>query len=955
MKWRQVQSPHFKILFPQGYESQAQRMARTLETIRLPEARTAGTAPRRMTVLLQSQSALSNGFVTLAPRRAEFFGMPSQDYNFMGTNDWLNMLATHEYRHMSQFATSNRGFNKLIYILFGQQALAGMSFVAAPQWYWEGDAVATETAFTSSGRGRIPQFGMVFRTNLLEGKTFNYNKQYLTSYRNFIPNHYVLGFHLVSWLRKKTGDAAIWGKIAQRSWSVPFIPFAFSNATRKESGLRLPALYQEMASSLRNSWSEELSKLQLTFFERITLRKNHTYTDYAYPQPQQDGSVIVLKSGIGDIEQLEWINQQGTVVNYATGPMNKSGMISATSQGRVVWNEYRYHPRFTMKTYAVVAAYDQYEKLPREVSRRSRYAGAAISPDGYRVATIETDTSYRPRLVILDYFSKKVVRSMETPDQALLSMPHWTSDGKSVVLLSTTAQGKRVLSIDTGSGSTTELIPVSQENIGYPVPFGHYLFYNSPYSGIDNIYAVDTSSGQKYQVTCSKYGAFNAAPSPDGRYLYYNDQSPDGLDVVRIPLNPSQWKPLEQVTKASFNLYEHLVAQEQHEKILDSIPAGVYPVAKYNRFKSMLNPHSWGPYTDYNLSNFFVGMTSQNILSTTQLSAGYNYDLLERAGSLTGKVSYQGILPVIDLSFTQAHRAVDEGAIEYRKVVGADTTTVTENLKFTWDEKTIETGLKIPLQLTRSRYSSGLTAATMVGITETTHFTNSIDGGGRIIPANYPQYFFRNYTDRGTLAYQHFSLEVYRLLKRSHRDINSRWGQAVFLDAFNTVGGQFQGNQFSLYGLLYFPGLARHHSLWGWWAYQYSQIDPANIKTGAGLDNYLFRNQIPLVRGQSVSRFQTFYSMSVNYTLPVWYPDLAVGPLLNVQRVRLNGFLDYGFGTSTFGTRVSSQAYTSVGGELRFDFNIMRFLPQFNAGVRYTYGLDPAANRFEVLLGGFSF
>ena len=62
-----------------------------------------------------------------------------------------------------------------------------MAQVAAPQWFWEGDAVATETAFTPSGRGRIPNFGLVLRTNLLEGRTFNYHKQYLRSYKHNIP------------------------------------------------------------------------------------------------------------------------------------------------------------------------------------------------------------------------------------------------------------------------------------------------------------------------------------------------------------------------------------------------------------------------------------------------------------------------------------------------------------------------------------------------------------------------------------------------------------------------------------------------------------------------------------------------------------------------------------------------------------------------------------------------
>src|SRR5690606_2543512 len=140
---------------------------------------------------------------------SEFFTMPPQDYNFAGTNAWLDLLAVHEYRHVVQFEKANTGFNKLLSTVFGEEALAGMSFIAVPQWFWEGDAVVTETALTPSGRGRIPEFNLAFRANLLEKGPFSYNKQYLRSFKDFVPDHYVTGYFLVSHLRK-TYDKNPW-------------------------------------------------------------------------------------------------------------------------------------------------------------------------------------------------------------------------------------------------------------------------------------------------------------------------------------------------------------------------------------------------------------------------------------------------------------------------------------------------------------------------------------------------------------------------------------------------------------------------------------------------------------------------------------------------------------------------------------------------------------------------
>ena len=93
--------------------------------------------------------------------------------------------------------------------------------------------------------------------------------------------------------------------------------------------------------------------------------------------------------------------------------------------------------------------------------------------------------------------------------------------------------------------------------------------------------------------------------------------------------------------------------------------------------------------------------------------------------------------------------------------------------------------------------------------------------------------------------------------------------------------------------------------------------------------------------------------MSANYTLPVWYPDVAIGPLLNIQRLRANGFIDHGFGKSDL-YRVN-QTYTSVGIEARLDINIMRFFPQFDIGIRFTQGLKPETQQFEILIGTFNF
>lgn len=973
LKWYQLNTGHFKILFPKGFESQAQRMANTLETIREPEAATMGKTPRKISLILQSQSAVSNAFVTVTPRRSEFYAMPTQNYNFVGTNDWLNLLASHEYRHIAQFQHANRGFTKLAYYVMGSNAWAGLSYAAAPQWFWEGDAVAIETSFTPSGRGRIPNFNLVFRTNLMEGRTFNYHKQYLGSYKNNIPDFYKLGFNMVSYLRKKTGDAHIWEKVTARAWNVPFIPFRFSSALKKETGLYVKDLYNEMVADLQKQWNAQVDSLTLTPFERVNPRTTTAYTDYMYPQELEDGSVVVQKSGIGDIAKLVKIKNGNEETIFTQGPVNESGMMSATNS-RIVWNEYRYDPRWQVRTYSAIVGYDVASNTRKIIGSKERYASAALSPDGYKVATVRTGTDYQTNLLVLDYFSGRVLSEFSNPENDFISMPRWSQDGQSIVALVTNKKGKAIARWNVTTSARELLTDFSEENVGYPVPFGDYIFYNSPISGIDNIYALDLKTKKRYQVVSAKYGSYNPAISRDGKTIYYNKQSANGMDVAEIPFAPETWKPWAS-THQPDTQFKHLVEQEAHPNLINSIANKTYAAKRYYRWQGILNPYSWGPTFGTSITDTQVpiGITSQDKLSTTRIFAGAIYDRTEQTWTPKASISFQGWYPIIDFSASQGERKLNEGDLTRFSITGTPGSYIeskrVDRLIYSWKEKNIEGALRLPLNTTSSKFFGNVTFSNAVGVTQVSNFTNSITNNNeRIIPTVTVNdtirniYFLSDELSNGNLVYNRFTLSAYRLLKQSKRDINSKWGQSIYLNIYNTpYGGDFVGNLFSVYGVGYFPGLFKHHSIWGYWGYQNSRIDNIYYANKAGTAiaenyNYQFRNQIPLPRGGlGVSRFVSFYSMSGNYTLPVWYPDIAIGPLLNIQRLRANGFFDYGFGQGGLNNPNITQTYMSTGIEVKVDVNVMRFLPQLDFGVRYSYGIKPATSLFEILIGSINF
>jgi hypothetical protein len=235
------------------------------------------------------------------------------------------------------------------------------------------------------------------------------------------------------------------------------------------------------------------------------------------------------------------------------------------------------------------------------------------------------------------------------------------------------------------------------------------------------------------------------------------------------------------------------------------------------------------------------------------------------------------------------------------------------------------------------------------------------DNTGAAINVNY---LLSDRVNNGNLISNYFHFTYSRSLKQSRRDFNPKFAQYLLFEHYSTpYGGDFYGRLWMARGLTFFPGLAKHHSLYFRGGYQSSH-------SSFDVDTYSFRNRLFKPRGYGYPNDHTFYSFSSNYQFPVWYPDIAVGPVLNIQRVKANLFYDSGHGNGTnffydFAkneTYSSSRSvnYLSAGAEVTFDINVMRLLlPQIEVGFRVTHinrnEYDNSRMVFEFLIGNIPF
>ncbi|WP_240935850.1 TolB family protein [Hymenobacter sp. HDW8] len=431
LRWYQVRTPHFQVLYPAGFSAQAQLTARRLEQVYAPVSASLEREPRPLTVILQTQTTIGNGFATVLPRRSEFYTTPPQDPFLTGTLDWLDQLAIHEFRHIVQYDKGLQGITKLAYSLFGNGALSTAT-IGMPDWFFEGDAVGTETLLTRSGRGRIPNFDISLRANLLAGRRFNYSKAVGGSYRDNVPNHYVLGYFLTTNLKRTIGPAA-WSQVLNRYYRFPVYPFSFSNSLRRTAGVRVEDLYARTMSEVDSIWRAQQQGLQLTEATSYPVAADpKIFTQYRYPQYVTDSTVLAVKTGLGDISQIVLLNKQGQEKKvFVQGLVNNPEMLSVGG-GRACWLEFRYDARWGQRVYSEIRVLDLASGQLTHLTRRSRYTAAALSSDGQRLVAVRSDSAYQNRLVVLDARSGQEQRVLPNPTNDLYIQPRWLPDHRTV-------------------------------------------------------------------------------------------------------------------------------------------------------------------------------------------------------------------------------------------------------------------------------------------------------------------------------------------------------------------------------------------------------------------------------------------------------------------------------------------------------------------------------------------
>ena len=895
VKWKQLIDDSLRVLYPEGHEENARRVASLMLKVAAVDPITTEGRYRPISVLLQPHTNISNGYVGLAPYVSEFYLQPNENPFTLGSLPWQDLLAIHEYRHVLQVNAANRGLSHIGKLIFGELAFTGLYNLAIPNWFREGDAVYAETKWTLQGRGRLSSFTLPFRMKVLEGEAWNYYKVRNGSYREFTPDHYPLGYMMIQYGNHLFGEAT-WDTIIQEAAEFKHLFSPFSGAVVSRVGLKNKHLYLEAMYWYQEQWNAVMEKdIEYPMVPLSDHDLKNDYFDMNFPTVDGEGNIYTSISSFDRTAAIHKITPDGKRKKIVSMGLQQDVYFDQ-SYHRLVWTELRFDARWLRRDKNVIVVYDEESAMKTVIEPEKGYYTPSLDNRSIRIVALHADEKGQYNLKILDARSGAILQTLPNPENLYLGYPTWNEDESAIIAAARNSKGEMALvKQDIASGAISNITHYSYNILGKPVLHENWIIIATGLSELDQVYAVDVNEGIFYRVSGGNNAHYDPAWDPVQNNIISAQYRLDGKKLVRHSGNPREWK-MENLNNGikpfTGETEVNLLALKPSQQSFD--------IKKYSPWFNAFNFHSWTVTADDPV--WGAEVVSDNILNNISVAAGYEYNRNSRASGPYLDMRFGMWFPVLTLGVSSTSReARTADDFEYRVI-----------------NDRINAGIALPLF-----YSSGV-------YQHTVHLSSTYNAGVSKIKPRELEFepFHFNYLQHQVIAINS--------RRRAYRQALPTWGQRIDISYAHEASG-VNINQLYLSGDLALPGMVASHYLHVRGELLSQDIRESSIQLGSpyagarGFDEFIGRTQ---------------YRVGVTYGFPLLYPDIGIGNIFYTRRIRLQPFYDIAY---TNAEEANYQWSRSAGLEAIIDFDF----PPISVGFRYSRlisGFDGSPNRFEVFL-----
>ncbi|HEY4151251.1 MAG TPA: hypothetical protein VGM41_20075 [Chitinophagaceae bacterium] len=923
LRWQQVNTPAARVIFPRGLDSIADRIAGIAGQLNQSTLPTIGAAKQKINIVLQPYTTISNGYVGLGPYRSEFYLTPAQSSFDLGSLPWHDMLAIHEYRHVQQYNNFDVGLSRAARLLFGQYGQEIANAATIPNWFYEGDAVFQETLVSRQGRGRLPSFFDDYRSLWLAGKNYSWMKLRNGSYLDFTPDHYRLGYMMVAYGREKYGDD-FWRKVTHDAAAYDGLFYPFQKAIKKYAGVPFRRFRSDALDYFKHEFSPISANAGESFASQVPdnsrqlapIRANsrsHFIADQQFPAYTEIQELVYVKSAYNEVPAFIEKGNRGER-KIRDRDVSIDNQFSYRN-GKIVYASYRIDTRWSWNDYSEVEVLDMATGQQKTITHRSKYFSPDISEDGKTIVAVDARPGKRCRLHLLDANTGALVEELANPENFFYTYPKFVQSNLVVTAVRDTTGQMALALVHPGNGTTELLTPASFRVMGFPVVQHDTVYFTAAGDKADGLYAVTLADKKFYAVSLPAategIGVYQPAVSADS--ISFSTFTAVGYRLQQAAKKQLEWKEVipELWVRVDHSFGIDVLQHNSAADLLAGVHSSTVPATHYSKTYHLFNFHSLYPYVSD--PDYMLSIVGENVLNTMESEVYVAYNRNEQYKQVGADATYGGWFPYID------------GGVSYifdRRNLSALSRPVY------WNESQANIGLSIPLNLSKGRMLTSLTAGSdyvYKNVSYTGYYKDSIRG-----------------VSFGYLSsYLTFSNQI----QAARQHIYPRLAQTLVF-TYNRAVQTLDANQALLSGTFYFPGLFLNHNLVMNVAYQ--QRDT--------LREYLFSNSFPFSRGYTVPNLHTMFKWGANYHFPLFYPDLGIGNIVYFQRVRANLFYDFTVAEVEYnnGFRINTD-FRSYGSEVFFDTKWWNNVP-ISFGFRYSRLMDPdlyggrGPNWFEFIL-----
>lgn len=512
--WQQLQTDHFKIVFPAGEDSAAWNTAAILERDYLRAKALTGGELNRFPVILKNYSDRSNGFVTSLHFRSEFdlAPMAGKTLNPLGKS-WLETVAPHELVHALQYSNLGKFTLPRILSLFSPDM--GRSFHGGiPSGINEGLAVFHESG-GGGGRGHYPFFTNRFEAVFHSPRRWSMGQMVQrTIYTRPFDRHYVGGYAFTRWLHSEYGDEVTRDAI-DFYLRYPFLGYgvALRHATGKWPSRLYRGMAEDNAADVSGEDGASFHKLADLPGKGASMRNPRWLNDSTLVMY---GSFYNARRGFYryDLEEGTW---DRLITTNSVGDYHYD-----LSEEGLTFAFYRSDPRYNNVFLADLLRYDFSTGSVTSLSDRQRLYSPVQTGRG--LLALQTRGASN-RLVRLASDSVEPVVEIEETRLVEIAAHAREPDRLAVVAHDGTRQALWVTGTD----------DIGEQLAGPPdISFGegsvfdprwhpdeNRLLFSSDFSGVLQLYELDLADETVRQITDSRFNAFEGSWSPSGERIAF--------------------------------------------------------------------------------------------------------------------------------------------------------------------------------------------------------------------------------------------------------------------------------------------------------------------------------------------------------------------------------------------------------------------------------------------------